>query len=63
MQMTPEWFGRLEFFKEAFLFSWDQLQVFLKTLTDKVASAINPEGEDDDEEEQPNAEKEVITID
>lgn len=59
----PDWFGRLEFFKESFLFSWDQLTVFLRTLTDKVASAVNPDGEDDADEEQANVEKEVIMID
>lgn len=66
-QMAPDWFGRLEFFKEAFLFSWDQLPVFLKTLTDKVATAVNPDDEDDDDDdgEQANktVEREVIMID
>ena len=66
MQVTPDWFERLEFFKEAFLFSWDQLPVFLKTLTDKVAMAINPDdADDDDDEEQADktVEREVIMID
>ena len=65
--LAPDLFGKLEFFKEAFLFSWDQLPVFLKTLTDKVSTAIDPEeeGDDDDDEGQANntAEREVITID
>ncbi|KZT71421.1 hypothetical protein DAEQUDRAFT_764002 [Daedalea quercina L-15889] len=64
---VPEWFERLEFFREPFLFAWDQLTVFLKTLTEKVGAAINPDGEDEDDEEEEEVnktvEREVITID
>ncbi|TFY57000.1 hypothetical protein EVJ58_g7289 [Rhodofomes roseus] len=64
----PEFFQRLEFFKEPFLFAWDQLTVFLKTLTDRMAAAVNPEdeeGEDDEleDEEGGAVEREVIHID
>ncbi|KAH9930598.1 uncharacterized protein B0H18DRAFT_992395 [Fomitopsis serialis] len=47
----PEFFQRLDYFREPFLFSWDQLTVFLKTLTEKMAEAVNPEGDEDEDDE------------
>lgn len=54
LQMEPEDFiNKLDFFKDAFIFSRDQLPVFLKTLSDRLGDIARSETEqnelDDDE--------------
>ncbi|PCH37755.1 hypothetical protein WOLCODRAFT_114105 [Wolfiporia cocos MD-104 SS10] len=53
----PEFVEALDFFREPFVFSRDQLPVFLKTLTEKL------NGIADNEEDEQKEEPEVITID
>jgi len=54
-QETPKFVEALEFFREPFLFSSNQMPVFLKTLTDKMTSIQesyqNEEDEDEDEDD------------
>jgi len=50
----------LDFFKDAFIFARDQMPVFLKTLTERMASVAHPT---DDEAEEDQLDDEVQIID
>lgn len=47
---SPEFRERLDFFRESFIFSRDQMNVFMKTLGERLAATQG--GEDDDEVEE-----------
>ena len=60
-QESTDIVGRLGFFKDAFMFSRDQMTVFLKTLTDTVSNIF--EGDDNSDAPPPPREVEVIVVD
>ena len=47
---TDEFREKLEFFRTAFIFERDQMHVFIKTLTDRLAAIRGSADESDDEE-------------